>query len=77
MVATLAMVAGPVMAADFDGCRDLRDDFVRCAGELFVEADEFDFFDFDDGFFVESDGISQSFEQESEGGEVEQPFEVG
>ncbi|MBA4116620.1 MAG: hypothetical protein H0X71_09365 [Rubrobacter sp.] len=68
MVASLAMVPGPAMAADFDRCRDLRGDFVRCDGELFVEVDEFDSFDegfffigdddfdfFDDGFFFGGD----------------------
>ncbi len=116
MVASLAMVPGPAMAADFDRCRDLRGDFVRCDGELFVEVDEFDSFDegfffvgdddfdffnddddfdfFGDGFFVGDDdfdffggdndfdfsfggdGVSQSFEQESESGEVDQSFDI-
>lgn len=49
VVAMLAMAAGPVMAAGSDRCRDLNGDFVRCDGELFVEADEFE--SFDDGFF--------------------------
>jgi hypothetical protein len=98
VVAMLAMAPGPVMAAGFDRCRDLNGDFVRCDGELFVEADEFD--SFDDGFFfvggddfydefvfdddefffgddVDGDGISQSFEQEAESGDVDQSFDVG
>ncbi len=60
MVAMLAMAPGPAMAADFDRCRDLNGDFVRCDGELFVEADEFD--SFDDGFFfVSGDDFDDDF----------------
>lgn len=84
MVATLAMAPGSAMAQDFDdGFFVVEDD----DGFFFAEGDDFDFFD-DGFFFVEGDGfdffdgsfggdgISQSFEQESESGEVDQSFEV-
>ncbi len=79
MVASLAMVPGPAMAADFDRCRDLRGDFVRCDGELFVEVDEFD--SFDEGFFFVGDNDFDFFNDDNDfdffGGDNDFDFSFG
>ncbi len=51
LVAMLATVPGPAIAADFERCRDLRGDFVRCDGDLYVAYDPFDYYDFYDPFY--------------------------
>ncbi len=77
MVATFAMAPGSAMAQDFDDGFF----FVEVDDGFFFGGDGFDFFDgdFDNDFdvsFGSDDGISQSFEQESESGEVDRSFEV-
>ena len=88
MVASLAMVPGPAMADDFDfeeGFFFVSDDFdfeddddfdFFGDGFFFVGDDDFDFFDDDFDFSFGGDGVSQSFEQESESGDVDQSFDV-